>query len=120
MYPYRYNPYPYNVYRPENYTYPPVEIDMFQQSLSTSQTLIQHSMTLVNGFSSDAFIREFMSAAQEGKREEVDRLIQTIGVPIDIETTFTPSGVSFTLRDNANASSCCRLQLYLAWGRSFR
>ncbi|RKL67126.1 hypothetical protein CR203_11480 [Salipaludibacillus neizhouensis] len=119
MYPYRYYPNPYPVYRPED-VYPPVEIDIFQQSLSTSQSLLQHGMTLINGFSSEAFIQQFMNAAQAGKREEVHRIIQTIGVPIDIETSFNPSGITFTLRDNQNDSPCCRLKLYLTWGRSFR
>lgn len=118
MYRYHYYPYVSYQHRPENYVYPPIDTSIFQQSLFTYQTMFQHGMMLLNSFSSSTFTNQLMTAAQEGNRNEVNRLIDTIGVPAEIQTTFTPTGITFTIQNNANQTvACCRLTMFLKWGQ---
>jgi hypothetical protein len=65
------------------------------------------------------FARKMMIAAQQGKKAEVDQLINTIGLKVPVETKFTPTGVYFELTTQPNPkypASCCTLKVFMKWG----
>ena len=116
MYPY----YPYYIRncRPEDYPYPPVDITLFQQSLNAYQLLLQHGNVVINYLTSSTEIMyRLMHHAQAGNRVEVDHIIRESGVPTIVETSFTPTGVTFTLFADSEAfPRCCTLTMNLRWG----
>ncbi|GAE27425.1 hypothetical protein JCM9140_3572 [Halalkalibacter wakoensis JCM 9140] len=57
-----------------------------------------------------------MDAAQASDDAEVDRIIRETGVPTVVETSYSPTGVTFTLRDEAAGIPCCTLTMYIRWG----
>ncbi|WP_026673234.1 hypothetical protein [Alkalihalobacterium bogoriense] len=115
---YYYYPYVPRYYRQNEYPYPPVNIALFETSLSKYQQLIQHGNRLVTSLaSSQDLMYQIMYSAQEGDRDTVDRIIREIGVPTEVNTTFTPTGVTFTLFEDAEGlPRCCTLTMNLRWG----
>ncbi|WP_227937331.1 hypothetical protein [Alkalihalobacillus deserti] len=94
--------------------FPPVDTSKFEQSLQTFKTLLEQGKVVVNSLvSSQDKMFQLMDAAQKSDDEEVDRIIRETGVQTIAETSYTPSGVTFTLR----ADECCTLKMYIAWGR---
>jgi hypothetical protein len=93
--------------------FPPVDTSTFQQSLAAYQALLNQGGAVINGLvgSQDRMFR-LMDAAQRSDDEEVDRVIRETGVQTIVETSYTPTGVTFTLR----AEQCCTLTMYLRWG----
>lgn len=62
---------------------------------------------------------KLMTAAQQGNKTEVDRLMKTIGLKVPVEVKYTPSGVTFDLKtdpDQGTFMSCCTLTVNLKWG----
>ncbi|MDT8858676.1 hypothetical protein N0O92_00440 [Alkalihalobacillus sp. MEB130] len=117
MFYYHYrNLYPY-YYRQQDSPFPPVDISFFQKSLVTYQTLLEHGQTIINHFvSSREKMTQLMDAAQASDDAEVDRLIRETGVPTVVETSYSPTGVTFTLRGDVGDAQCCTLTMYLRWG----
>ncbi|MDQ0200498.1 hypothetical protein J2S10_003687 [Neobacillus ginsengisoli] len=67
----------------------------------------------------ERFAKKIMSAAQQGKKAEVDHLIKSIGLKAFIITRFTPTGVIYELSTHPNSSSpvsCCTLTVSMKWG----
>lgn len=94
--------------------FPPVDTTTFQQSLQTYQTLLEDGRIIIDHFvSSEEKMVELMDAAQRSNDEEVDRIIRETGIQTIAETSYTPTGVTFTLR----AEPCCSLTMYMRWGR---
>jgi hypothetical protein len=71
---------------------------------------------LLSKLSDPAFANQLMSAAQEGHKEEVERLIKSVGSQSAIITQYTPSGVQFTIDPNGEETPCCTLSMTLKWG----
>lgn len=125
-----YYPYPYSNYslippRPafmnnqlQARTYPPIDVKTFTASIKSFQLLMSQGNILLNRLSEPSFAHRIMSAAQHGKKAEVDQLIKSIGLKVPIKTRFTPSGVVFELvvpETQAAPISCCTLSLLLKW-----
>ncbi|GIQ67519.1 hypothetical protein DUZ99_12375 [Xylanibacillus composti] len=97
--------------------YPPVDTQQFSHAVSSFQSLILSANQVLSSLARPAFAHQFMAAAQAGNHAEVDRLLKSIGSHADIETSYTPSGVAITLREQAAAGSpCCSLTMHLRWG----
>ncbi|TMW73047.1 hypothetical protein [Alteribacter natronophilus] len=111
---YNYGQFPY---RPDH-SYPPVDIGAFHESLSANILLLQHGYLIVSRLSSSpSLMHRLMSAAQEGNDEEVDRIVDSTGVPTIVETTYTPTSVTFRLQTDAQTfPRCCTLTMNLVWG----
>ena len=59
--------------------YPPVDPTLFTQSAATAQTLMNDASAILKKLaSSKSFATSVMSAAQEGKTKEVQRMIQSL------------------------------------------
>ncbi|MDQ0257778.1 hypothetical protein J2S74_005240 [Evansella vedderi] len=116
-YPNYYQPYSY--YRQNNdYPYPPVNIEQFQKSLEAYQQLIKDGEVVLHQLrSSPDLMYRLMYHAQAGNDAEVDKIIKETGVTTVVETSYTPTSVTFTLYAEAPVQSrCCTLSMNLRWG----
>lgn len=129
MYP---NPFQYQIYPPMPVnpvyamypqiprTYPPVDIKIFSQSVHAFRQLMEQGSILLDRLGDAGFANKMMSAAQQGKKVEVDRLIKSIGLKVPVITKYSPSGVTFDLTTQTIQNqpvSCCTLTVALKWGR---
>ncbi|CAM3965160.1 hypothetical protein ABES66_01670 [Geobacillus stearothermophilus] len=91
--------------------YPSVDPAIFSQSAATAQTLMNDAGVILKRLAeSRSFAATIMSAAQEGKTEEVKRLIRS-----QTEVYFNPDGIRLTLSPPPGAFPCCQLAIGLRW-----
>ncbi|WP_156906560.1 hypothetical protein [Alteribacter aurantiacus] len=107
----------YPLYRLPESSYPPVETSLFAQSLQESQALIEHGRTIVTHLAAnEGKMYDLMTAAQAGNDDQVDQIVGSTGVPIDVETSYTPRSVTFRLRQStATIPRCCTLTMNIVW-----
>lgn len=125
-YPYQYPIHPpMPVYPPQMMSqpiprsYPPVDVKIFEASVKSFRLLMAQGSILLDRLGDHGFARKIMSAAQQGKKAEVDQLIRTIGLKVPVVTKFSPTGVNFELiaqTDPNKPISCCTLTVHLKWG----
>ncbi|MFP7298904.1 hypothetical protein [Neobacillus niacini] len=121
-----YQPYPqppaypsYYVYPPVTRQYPQVDVNVFTKSIKSYRLLMAQGSILLDRLGDEDFDVQLMSAAQQGNKAEVDRLMKTIGLKVPVETKYTPSGVTFELithPEPGSPMSCCSLTVHLKWG----
>ncbi|MBT2728896.1 hypothetical protein J7E63_18530 [Bacillus sp. ISL-75] len=126
IYPYHYPVYPpLPVYPPQLMvhtfprSYPPVDVKIFEESVKSFRQLMAQGSILLDRLGDSDFARKMMTAAQQGKKADVDHLISSIGLRVPVITTFTPSGVIFELTtqpNQNNPASCCTLKVSMKWG----
>ncbi|MBT2734604.1 hypothetical protein [Bacillus sp. ISL-7] len=100
-------------------SYPPVDVKIFEESVKSFRQLMAQGSILLDRLGDLGFARKMMSAAQQGKKADVDHLISTVGLKVPVITTFTPSGVIFELTTQPNQNnpvSCCTLKVSMKWG----
>jgi hypothetical protein len=108
--------YPYYYRIPDN-SFPPVTIEYFEKSLTTYLTLLEHGKIVINSLvTSKETMIQLMEAAQASDDAKVDHIIKSTGVPSIVETSYTPTRVTFTLRADASGTPCCRLTMAIRWG----
>jgi len=127
-----YHPYQYPIYpplsayppqilfQPYPRSYPPVDVKIFESSVKSFRLLMDQGSILLDRLGDVGFARKMMSAAQQGKKAEVDHLISSVGLKVPVETHFTPSGVQFELYASPhpnNPESCCTLKVSMKWGK---
>lgn len=125
-YPYHYPIYPslpsyppQIVFQPDPRTYPPIDVKIFEESVKSFRLLMDQARILLDRLGDHDFARQMMSAAQQGKKADVDQLIKTIGLKVPVVTKFTPSGVYFELISQTtpqHPDSCCTLKVAMKWG----
>ena len=125
-YPYQYPTYPpmpvyppQMVYQPYLRSYPPVDVKIFEGSVKSFRLLMDQGSILLDRLGDLDFARKVMSAAQQGKKADVDHLISSVGLKVPVQTMFTPSGVNFELMSHPNpatSGSCCTLKVFMKWG----
>lgn len=118
MNPYFHPHYPYNnhYHHPKFRQFPPVDPSMFMHSAQKSLPYIHDANKIMTHIKqSEAFSRKLMSAAQESKTAEVEKMIKDL-IQTNPDITFTPSSLTilFTEKNN-NAISCCRMVLNVRW-----
>jgi len=99
-------------------TYPAVDPKIFEGSVKSFHQLMEQASILLNRLRDVAFSRKMMSAAQQGKNAEVDRMIKSIGLRVPVVTKFTPTDVHFILTAPTTPSSpinCCTLTVGMRW-----
>ncbi|WP_307410411.1 hypothetical protein [Neobacillus ginsengisoli] len=124
-----YNHYPFSSYPPPAHgyvinqpflrTYPPADVKIFSHSVKSFRFLMEQGSRLLDRLEDERFAKKIMSAAQQGKKAEVDHLIKSIGLKAFIITRFTPTGVIYELSTHPNSSSpvsCCTLTVSMKWG----
>lgn len=96
--------------------YPPINPTLFLQSAATAQMLMNDASIILKRLaSSKTFATSVMSAAQEGKKKEVQRMIEALGIKSKVELYFNPDGIRFTLSPPPGAFLCCQLVIGLRW-----
>jgi hypothetical protein len=96
--------------------YPPINPTLFSQSAATAQTLMNDASVILKKLSeSKSFAKSVMSAAQEGKTKEVQRMIQSLGMKSKVDLYFNPDGIRFTLSPRPGTFLCCQLVIGLRW-----
>ncbi|RFU62616.1 hypothetical protein D0469_20450 [Peribacillus saganii] len=101
---------------PINRQYPSVDIGTFEHSVTAFQQTVVEASSILRKFAEPQFARRLMSAAQTGNRQEVDRLVKSIGTSTPVTTQFTPTGILLTIHAQAQGSQCCTLTMFLRWG----
>ncbi|OIK16253.1 hypothetical protein BIV60_05620 [Bacillus sp. MUM 116] len=99
-------------------TYPAVDIKIFSHSVNSFRHLMEQGNILLNRLGNASFAHRLMTAAQQGKKAEVDQIIKSIGLKVPVFTKFTPSWVIFELSNPATAQTpmgCCTLIFYMKW-----
>lgn len=98
--------------------YPPVDTKIFSHSVKSFRLLMEQGSILLDRLSNTSFAAKIMTAAQQGNKAQVDRLIHSVGLKVPITTHYTPSGVIFTLTTPASqhAANCCTLTVSMKWG----
>lgn len=102
---------------PINRNYPPVDISTFEQSVTDFQKTVVEASTILKKFTNPQFARMLMSAAQSGNKQEVNRLIKSIGTTAPITIRYTPTGLWLTIHSQTPGIQCCELTMFLKWGR---
>lgn len=123
--PYPYYPSPpvypgYYVNQPIHRQYPPVDVKIFMQSIKSYRLLMDQGSILLDRLGDEGFDIKIMTAAQQGKKDEVDTLIKSIGLRVPVTTKYTPSGITFELSahpEQNNPFSCCMLTVHMKWGK---
>ncbi|WP_052352869.1 hypothetical protein [Neobacillus dielmonensis] len=113
-------PYGHSVFGwPAYRTYPPADISLFQSSIQSFHQLMEQGSLLLSRLANPQFARRLMNAAQQGKQNEVNQLMKSIGLHVPVLTKYTPSGVNFILTTKTGPGSpndCCSLTISLKWG----
>jgi hypothetical protein len=125
-YPYQYPIYPqFPAYptqimsQPYPRSYPPVDVKTFEDSVKSFRFLMDQASILLDRLRDREFAKKMLSAAQQGKKADVDHLISTIGLKVQVVTKYTPTGVNFELiskTDPKHPFSCCTLNVAMKWG----
>ncbi|WHY78544.1 hypothetical protein QNH20_05210 [Neobacillus sp. WH10] len=114
-------PYPANMVNyPIPRTYPAVDPKIFEGSVKSFHQLMAQASMLLNRLGNVAFSRKLMSAAQQGKQAEVDKMIKSIGLRVPVATKFNPTDVHFILTTPPtpyNPINCCTLTVGLKWSQ---
>ncbi|WP_026584022.1 hypothetical protein [Bacillus sp. J33] len=98
-------------------TFPGVDPEMFMSSAKKMEVLMRDASTLlVNMAESKKFSYELMSAAQQSKKREVERMIKSTGISQIPSVSYTPDGLSLHFEsDKEENMKCCDLTLKLRW-----
>ena len=80
---------------------------------------MEQGSILLDRLGDSGFAHKMMTAAQQGKKADVDHLISSIRLKVPVTTKFTPTGVDFELYTQSNPNmpgSCCTLKVFMKWG----
>lgn len=112
----------YRSYQPKgsdiNRPYPPVDISLFQESVSEYPALLETADATLQAVSkSPEMMHQLMESAQAGKDEEVNRIIEEASGTANAITTYTPMSVTIIFQsEGPDSPPCCRLTMNLRWG----
>ena len=124
---YHYSNYPLPIYGYPSYyhhysyyrNYPPVDTKIFSSSVRNFRLLMQQGSILLDKLAEASFETKMMTAAQQGKQAEVEKLIRSIGLKVPVTTHYTPTGINFILStppSSGGIGSCCSLTVSMKWG----
>lgn len=122
--PYHYIPYygtfnryfPYYIASAARHSFSPVDPTLFNQSAIAMQKLFREASIVLNRLAdSKTFAFNLMTAAQESKTDEVDRLIKSTGITSNVTTTYNPDGINLVLSSKVGETECCKLTIALRW-----
>ncbi|MEY9095164.1 hypothetical protein [Paenibacillus sp. RC84] len=102
---------------PENSGYPPVEPKQLISSAASLRKLLADGNVVLARLSDEPFARRLMTAAQAGRKQEVDRLMKSIAISSVLAARYTPSGLVMTVTPGDQDLACCVLTMSLRWGQ---
>ena len=96
--------------------FPPVNPDLLYESAKESNKLMKEaSMVLDKLASSKEFDAQLMDVAQRSNKEEVERLIRSIGITSDVAIHYNPDGLQLEFSSKVKEVDCCKLNVSLRW-----
>lgn len=103
------------MYQPRKNQFPPVEVSKFQKSARAFKTLINSATTILDEMdNSQSFAYQLKTLAQQGKKEEIQRLLREIGIKEDVKVSFNPDQIHIMLSPKGE-TGCCDLVMTLFW-----
>lgn len=100
--------------------YPQVDVKVFTQSIKSYRFLMDQGSILLDRLGDSDFDVKLMTAAQQGNKPEVDKIIKSVGLKVPVITKYTPTSVTFELtshQDPSNPIGCCTLSINMKWGQ---
>jgi len=96
--------------------FPPVNPDLLYESAKESNKLMKEaSMVLDKLASSKEFDAQLMDVAQRSNKEEVERLIRSIGITSVVAIHYKPDGLQLEFSSKVKEVDCCKLNVSLRW-----
>lgn len=96
--------------------FPPVDPQLFMQSVNAFQTLLQDGQRILDHIShSPQYATELMDAAQRSDWDKINELIAMIDTQAEVEVTFIPEGITFILKETVAEIDCCILRMTIRW-----
>ncbi|ASN03864.1 hypothetical protein [Virgibacillus necropolis] len=93
-----------------------VDPTLFYQSAKEFKQLMKNATVVLNKLSeSEDFAYKVMDAAQQNKTEKVKELIESTGVPGDVEISYNPDGINITMISKVEDTDCCKLVMAIRW-----
>ncbi|MFS0836508.1 hypothetical protein [Paenibacillus sp. 1P03SA] len=102
---------------PENTGYPSADPKQLISSAASFRRLLADGNVVLARLSDEPFAFRLMTAAQAGRKQEVDRLMKSIAVSSVLAARYTPSGLIVTVTPGAQELACCALTMSLKWGQ---
>ncbi|SEG56929.1 hypothetical protein [Paenibacillus sp. UNC499MF] len=102
---------------PENAGYPSADPKQLISSAASFRKLLADGNIVLARLSDEPFALRLMTAAQAGRKQEVDRLMKGIAVSSALAARYTPSGLIVTVTPGAQELACCALTMSLKWGQ---
>ncbi|MGR9050195.1 hypothetical protein ACQ4XT_16325 [Halobacillus faecis] len=111
------NVYPHYPHYPQRCRlYPEVNEDMFVQSASEMEKLMEDASKVVEKISnSHDFANDMMGAAQESDQSKVNTLIRSSGVESPFQAEYNPDRMKIHLSASNQQVECCQLTIVLRW-----
>lgn len=96
--------------------YPEVNTDLFTASAAKAIVLMEDAYAVMKKITTSAsFSKDLMSAAQQSKQSEVEKLIETAGIKKKPKITYNPDGITMNFEDFVANKECCHIILQLRW-----
>ncbi|MBX0356487.1 hypothetical protein [Halobacillus sp. Nhm2S1] len=96
--------------------YPEVDEEMFVQSASEMEKLMDDARKVVGRISnSHDFANDIMGAAQESDQSRVNKLIRSTGVDSPFQAEYNPDQMKIHLSASNQQVECCQLTIVLRW-----
>lgn len=97
--------------------FPQVKTETLNHSIQDYYKLMEEAYRILNKLSDHSFAVQVMTAAQAGNKQEVDRLMKSISTTATIHSEFSPSGIGITVDPKVQTDPCCKLAMFLKWGK---
>ncbi|WP_100330694.1 hypothetical protein [Bacillus xiapuensis] len=96
--------------------FPPINTAQLKLSVRSMKKLVAETSLLLNKLAdSSAFAYQVMTAAQQSKQKEVERLIKSAGITSKTAITYTPDSLHIELSPADGTAGCCHLIIVLRW-----
>lgn len=96
--------------------FPEVNATLFKTSAYKAISLMKDAnLVMTKITTSTSFSSELMTAAQQSKQKEVERLIQSTGIKKKPTVTYNPDGITMKFVDYAGDKECCHIITQLRW-----
>lgn len=101
---------------PDFRPYPEVNTVLFKASAAKAITLMgEANLVMKKITSTSSFSNDLMSAAQQSKQAEVEKLVESAGIKKKPKITYNPDGITMTFQDFVGEKECCHIILQLRW-----
>ena len=100
--------------------YPPIDTAIFANSANLSKEMITDLYTITNQIDTNPqFARRLMELAQQGQRDQVIALVNSLPLTHRPDVTFTPGAIVIKILPANPSNNSAFLALTLIWKQSF-